>query len=158
MQLVRKMIPATIDPSVAIPHVLARRGRRLTGPRRAVVEALATGREPMTVATIHASLRERRPNLASVYRAVNLLADAGLVRVTHTGRGRQVARYELADQFTGHHHHLICQACGRVEDLAGCLITDDALVQVSRRVREAKGFRVTEHELRLFGICAACRG
>jgi Fe2+ or Zn2+ uptake regulation protein len=158
MHLVRKMIPATTDPSFAIPHVLARRGRRLTGHRRAVIEALTHGRGPMTVATIHASLREPRPNLASVYRAVNLLADAGLVRVTHTGRGRQVARYELADQFTGHHHHLICQECGGVEDLAGCLIANEDLVRVSRRVREARRFRVTEHELRLFGVCAKCGG
>jgi len=158
MQLVRKMGLATTDPSLAIPHVLARRGRRLTGHRQAVIATLASGRGPMTVATIHASLRERRPNLASVYRAVNLLADAGLVRVTHTGRGRQVARYELADQFTGHHHHLICQECGSVEDLAGCLITNEALVRVSRRVREASRFRITEHELRLVGVCEKCGG
>jgi Fur family ferric uptake transcriptional regulator len=146
------------DPSQAIPHLLARRGRRLTGPRRAVVEALAGGREPMTVAAIHESLRDGRPNLASVYRAVNLLAEAGLVRVTHTGPRRQTARYELAEQFTGHHHHLVCQACGRIEDLAGCLIPDEALLRVSRRVREARRFRVTEHELRLFGVCGRCDG
>jgi Fur family ferric uptake transcriptional regulator len=152
------MRTATRDPSRAIPHLLARRGRRLTGPRRAVVDALARGREPMTVATIHGSLRDRRPNLASVYRAVNLLAEIGLVRVTHTGQRGQSARYELAEQFTGHHHHLVCQACGRMEDLAGCLIPDEALVRVSRRVREARRFRVTEHELRLFGLCERCDG
>jgi Fur family ferric uptake transcriptional regulator len=147
----------TADSGQAIGRAVSRLGYRLTGPRRAVADVLAQAREPMTVAEIHRAVGIRPPNLASVYRAVNLLARIGLVRVTDASRSRPSARYELAEPFTGHHHHLICRVCGRIEDLDGCVIPNDALGRLTRRLGRAKGFRVTEHELRLFGRCRECR-
>ena len=98
----------------------------------------------------------RRANLVSVYRTVNLLSAIGLLRVLHGGVGRREARYELNEPFSGHHHHLVCQACGRIEDVAGCLIPDDDLARVSRRLLRLRRFRVTEHDLRLLGTCQTC--
>lgn len=143
-----------------LPHLMARGGERLTGPRRAVVDVLANSRVPLTVAEIHAHLSERRTHLASVYRTLHLLVRMHLVRPTDAvspgDAARSSRRYELAEQFTGHHHHLICQGCGRIEDLDGCALPDAALTRLTRYARRARRFRVTEHEVRLFGLCQRC--
>lgn len=138
----------------AIPTAIASRGFRLTGPRRAVVEVLVDCAAPMSVAEIHARLTERRVNLVSIYRAVKLLCELGLMRVADASKGTQ--RFELAEQFTGHHHHLVCQRCGSVEDLDGCLLEDDVLETIRQRLRRSRGFRLTGHDLKLFGLCRRC--
>lgn len=137
-----------------IPDEIARHGFRLTGPRRAVVDVLVEHAAPMSVAEIHARLKIRRANLVSVYRAVNLLCELGLLRVADTSKGTQ--RFELAEQFIGHHHHLVCQECGSVEDLDGCLLEEDVLHALRQRVRRSRRFRLTGHDLKLFGICRRC--
>lgn len=138
----------------AIPTAIASKGFRLTGPRRAVVDALVDHAAPMSVAEIHARLTERRVNLVSIYRAVKLLCGLGLLRVADNSKGTQ--RFELAEQFTGHHHHLVCQQCGGVEDLDGCLLEDDMLDAIRQRVRRSRSFRLTGHDLKLFGLCRRC--
>ena len=137
-----------------LPHLLARRGLRLTGPRRAVLEVLAESPAPVTVAEIQERLGSKRPNIVSVYRTVNLLVRINLLRQTDSPRGSR--RYELSEQFTGHHHHLICQGCGRIEDLEGCVLPDATLAQLTRHLDRARNFKVIEHELRLFGLCPRC--
>jgi Fur family ferric uptake transcriptional regulator len=149
--------PAAVeDPRDAIPRLLARQGYRITAPRRAVLEALASSQEPRTVGQLHRALGVERVNLVSVYRTVKLLCDVGLLRATDAAQGQR--RYELAEPFTSHHHHLICQRCGHIEDLDGCLIEPDVLTRLGRRVRQSHRFQVTQHELRFFGICRRCGG
>jgi len=139
-----------------ISHLLADRGHRLTGPRLAVVGVLVESEAPLSVAEIHRRLRSRRANLVSIYRTVHLLRGMGVLRAAD--RARRGQRYELAEQFIGHHHHLICQRCERIEDLKGCPLGDDVLTRLSLRLRRLRAFRVTEHELRLFGLCHECSG
>jgi Fur family ferric uptake transcriptional regulator len=143
-------------PRHAIPTAIASRGFRLTGPRRAVVDIVVRHPGPLTVAEIRGRLKGRPANLVSIYRAVNLLCRLGLLRVADASTGTQ--RFELAEQFTGHHHHLICQRCGRVEDLEGCLLGDAVLDEIRQRVRRSRSFRMTEHDLKLFGLCRHCGG
>lgn len=139
-----------------ISHLLTDRGHRLTGPRRAVVEVLAASVAPLSAAEIHRRLKSRRVNLVSVYRTVHLLMGMGVLRAAD--RARRGQRYELAEQFTGHHHHLICQECERIEDLDGCPLGHEVLTRLTTRLRRVRAFRVTEHELRLFGLCRSCAG
>jgi Fur family ferric uptake transcriptional regulator len=143
-----------IDLRTTIPSLLANRGFRLTVPRRAVVNVLVEEGKPLSVAEIHRRLRKQSVNLVSVYRTVHLLRGLGLLRVADTSRGIQ--HFELAEAFTGHHHHLICQSCGRVEDMDGCVLADKVLSALNRRVRRAQRFRVTGHDLKLFGFCQDC--
>jgi len=145
---------AVEDPRDAIPRLLARQGYRITAPRRAVLDALATSQEPRTVAQLHRALGGERVNLVSVYRTVKLLCGVGLVRATDAAQGQR--RYELAEPFTAHHHHLICRQCGQIEDVDGCLVEPDVLARLGRRVRQSHRFRVTDHELRFFGVCRRC--
>jgi Fur family transcriptional regulator, ferric uptake regulator len=148
------MTSTAADPLTKIPAVLATKGYRLTGARRAVVEALVACAAPISVADLHLRVRARGVNRVSVYRAVHLLEELGLLRTADTSRGIQ--RYELGEEFTGHHHHLICQSCGDVQDLDGCVLADRALRALERAVRRAQRFVVTDHDLKLFGICGRC--
>jgi Fur family ferric uptake transcriptional regulator len=148
------MAVATADLRITIPSLLAGRGFRLTTPRRAVVNVLVDESKPLSVAEIHGRLRKQSVNLVSVYRTLQLLRGLGLLRVADTSKGIQ--RFELAEAFTGHHHHLICQSCGRVEDMDGCVLADKALALLNRRVRRTQRFRVTGHDLKLFGLCPDC--
>jgi Fur family transcriptional regulator, ferric uptake regulator len=111
-----------------------------------VVDVLVDRGAPMSVAEIRGGLKGRRAKLVSIYRAVNLLCELGLLRVVDASKGTQ--RFELAEQFTGHHHHLICQVCGSVEDLDGCLLQSDALDAIRERVRRSRSFRLTGHDLK----------
>ena len=142
------------DRRSGLSNTLARRGVRVTGARRAVLDVLARSPLPLTVSQIHERVGVKRTNVVSVYRTVNLLAGMGLLRTTDSVRGSR--RYELPEEYTGHHHHLICQVCGRIEDLQGCLIDDQALARLNHRVRSRRHFRVTNHELHLFGLCQEC--
>jgi Fur family ferric uptake transcriptional regulator len=151
---------ASVPVREALPHLLARRGLRLTGPRRAVLDVLADSRVPLTVPEIHARLGGHRAHIVSVYRTVHMLVRLRLVRPTASLRLgaalRGSQRFELAEEFTGHHHHLICQGCGSIEDLEGCLLADAPLTKLARYVRRTRRFQVTEHEVRLFGLCRRC--
>ena len=119
-----------------------------------MVNVLVDEGKPLSVAEIHGRLRKQSVNLVSVYRTVHLLRGLGLLRVADTSKGIQ--HFELAEVFTGHHHHLICQSCGRVEDMDGCVLADSVLASLNRRVRRAQRFRVTGHDLKLFGLCQDC--
>jgi Fur family ferric uptake transcriptional regulator len=134
--------------------LLSNRRVRLTRPRTVVLEALLAGDTPLSVADIHGRLGDARVNLVSVYRTINLLLRLGVVRVADAARGIQ--RYELAEPFAGHHHHLICQACGSIEDLEGCLLEPGTLAALCRGVRRSRRFRVTGHDVSLLGVCGAC--
>ena len=137
-----------------IPDLLARRGVRLTAPRREVVDVLVRHAAPLSVAEIHARLGTRQINLVSVYRTVHLLLALGLVRIADESKGTRW--FELAEAFTGHHHHLVCQGCGHVEDLDGCWLGQEMLDALNRRVRRRRRFLVTGHDLKLIGLCRQC--
>jgi Fe2+ or Zn2+ uptake regulation protein len=146
----------TTTARTVIPQLLARRGRRLTGPRRAILDAVSAGESPLTVAEIHANLSRAGVNRVTVYRTIHLLVAEGLLRVVDPPQGP--ARYGLDEQFTGHRYLLICRRCGRVEPSAGCPVTDEVMARLRQQARRARQFRATDHELRLLGVCRRCHG
>ena len=105
-----------------VRDLLAGAGFTWTRPRAAVLRVLASAGTPLKVEEIHervgSAAAGRAVNLSSVYRTVNLLHGLGLVHRTRLGEG--ALRYELAEVFRGHHHHFVCEACGRIEDVSRC--------------------------------------
>jgi Fur family ferric uptake transcriptional regulator len=142
------------DSSTTLAVLLSDRGYRLTTPRRQVLDVLTASAAPLTAAEIHQRLDDRRINLASVYRTIALLSRVDVLRATDSIGLKQ--RFELADAAGDHHHHLICQRCGRIEDLEECPLEATALRAVNRRLRRSRRFRVMQHELRLIGACRDC--
>ncbi|MBK9179901.1 MAG: transcriptional repressor [Acidimicrobiales bacterium] len=131
---------------------LRRDGQRYTDNRRALVGVLGDAGQPLTIAEI---LR-RGDDLAqsSAYRNLAVLERAGVVQRLLTTD--EWARYELAEDLTGHHHHLICSACGAVADVAGSAELERSLARAIERVAGDSGYRIERHRLDLLGVCPAC--
>lgn len=144
-----------------ILSALKDQGYRLTGPRRALVKLLAGGREPLSIQEMHAAVNkmpsdesdsDEEINLVTVYRFANLLVDLRLARRVEFGQGYY--RYEREEPQAGpHHHHLVCQQCGKVEDFHGC----DIAQTLTARLEAESGFKVERHQLELYGTCPSCQ-
>lgn len=139
-----------LHPTVA--QELRRDGQRYTPARRQLVDILAGANGPITIPEI---LRTG-PRLAqsSVYRNLAVLERAGIVHRVVTRD--EHARYELAEELAGHHHHLICASCGRVEDFITQAPVERALDRAMSEVAEDAGFSPTHHRLDLVGLCQRC--
>jgi Fe2+ or Zn2+ uptake regulation protein len=132
---------------------LAEREQRYTANRRAIVEALAAQPAPATLP----ALLQARPGLSqsSTYRNLAALAEAGVVRrVVAVG---EHAHYELAEDLTGHHHHLVCVTCGAIEDVTLDASLERRLEQAFAAAAEARGFALGGHSIDIEGRCRACR-
>lgn len=126
-------------------------GFRSGGARRAVVDLLGRQNCCMSAQEIFDRLRRaRRPvGVASVYRALETLAELRLVKRIDAGDG--IARYEPALPDGAHHHHLVCRDCGKVE-----AFSDPRLERAIDKVAVGLGYAVEEHEVVLTGACADC--
>lgn len=123
-------------------------GLRPTRQRRTVIEALRERDDAVTAQDLHAGLRAggEAIGLATVYRTLTALAEAGFLD-TFERDGEQAFR--LCG--SGHHHHLVCEVCNRVEEI------DAAEVEVwVETVARRRGFTVTAHRADVFGLCGRC--
>lgn len=119
---------------------------RKTRQREALQAAFEGADRPLSVGELldAAAKRVEGLGIATVYRNVRSLLDEGwIVAVEMQG---DATRYERAGK--GHHHHFQCERCDRVFDLSGCF--DNV-----RKLAPPK-FRVKEHALTLYGVCANC--
>jgi Fur family ferric uptake transcriptional regulator len=131
---------------------LVAKGLRQGGARRAVVELLGEQDCCLTAQEILDRLRssERRVGIASVYRILDLLTTEGYVQRIEVGSG--TFRYEPIQRSGDHHHHLVCDTCGKVEPFE-----DRALERALHRVEETSGYDVSLHDVVLHGSCGECR-
>ena len=130
---------------------LRRAGHPSTGPRMAVVELLGRQECVVSARDIADALRAegRDVGIATVYRALERLDALGLVQRLDVSKGS--ARYEPADPSGRHHHHAVCDSCGRVTPFDDRQL-ERALDQLARRL----DFRVEGHDVVLRGDCEDC--
>ena len=130
---------------------LAGAGRRLTGARRAVAQAVATQRGHFTAEDVMVAARDAHPapGRATVFRSLDLLTSLGLVERMDLPDGSHAY---VACQPAEHHHHVVCERCGRSDEVG-----DLGLSPILRRAEAQTGYRIERHRLELFGICAACQ-
>ncbi|HVM51816.1 MAG TPA: Fur family transcriptional regulator [Acidimicrobiales bacterium] len=127
-------------------------GQRYTSGRRKVVDVLAQSGQPLTIPELLAA-GDRVPQ-SSAYRNLAVLEQAGVVhRLVTSG---DFARFELAEDLTEHHHHLICAACGGVEDFIAPPSLERSLHRAVTAVEDSTGFSASLHRLDLIGTCRAC--
>ena len=126
--------------------------QRYTRCRRGLVDVLATAEAPLSIP----QLRDHDRSLAqsSAYRNLAVLERAGVVH--RIVAADEFARYELAEDLTEHHHHLICASCGDVRDFTVSPELEGDLDRALGRVARAHGFSADHHRLDLVGTCAAC--
>lgn len=128
-------------------------GQRYTTNRRVIIDVLEAATHPLTIQEI----LDRRTTLAqsSAYRNLAVLEETGVVhRVVSSD---EFARYELAEDLTEHHHHLICESCGVVRDVTLTPQLERRLDDAFEALSTAEGFAATHHTIDLYGRCADCR-
>lgn len=133
---------------------LAGAGVRMTAGRRSVLVALADAGGPRSAAEIHGHLRRKIP-LSSLYRSLAVLEQSGVL-ASHHGTGPE-RRYELAEWLRGHHHHLVCLECGRIEDVEIGDAPERTLHDLAGEVAAALGYSASGHRLEIEGHCGRCR-
>lgn len=128
---------------------LHERGYRLTPQRRLVLDAVASlgAATPEQIAA-QPALVEARVNITTVYRAVELLEELGLVTHTHLGHGAPRYQPARAEQ----HVHVVCHRCGAVSDAPA-----EMAAELVARLAEDRGFAVDIGHLSVSGTCARCR-
>jgi Fur family transcriptional regulator, ferric uptake regulator len=126
--------------------------QRLTTNREAIIDVLSRAPRPLTIPEILAARRGLAQS--SVYRNLVVLEQAGLVHRIVTSD--EHARFELAEDLTGHHHHLICAACGMIEDVPASAGLEKSVRVATAQIARTTGFRTQHHRVDLVGLCRDC--
>lgn len=124
---------------------------RSTRQRRAVFAELESSDEFRSAQEIHEALSRSgdRVGLATVYRTLQSLVDAGEADTVQTDGGETA--YRLCSD--SHHHHLVCRSCGRTVEIEG-----PAVETWAAQVAAEHGYADVSHTLELFGTCPDCQG
>ena len=130
--------------------ILRETGHRLTPQRMLVIEALHNADKHISAEELYEQLHGRYPyaNISTVYRTLELLKELNLVTETDFGEG--CVRYHVAEK--GHHHHLVCQSCGKITDL-----DEPALDPLKDGLLQKYGFEANLRHLAIPGECSQCR-
>ena len=122
---------------------------RQTPAKKAISEFLNSTGSPVDIEQIIEYLRSKnlKTNKVTVYRIIEHFYKEGIVTRLELGEGK--FRYELN---RNHHHHLICQKCGKIEDFK-----DVTIQELEKKIFKQRGFLVKYHSLEFFGICKNCQ-
>jgi Fe2+ or Zn2+ uptake regulation protein len=128
--------------------VLHERGQRVTPQRLVIHRALRELDRHVTAEEVLAAVADRLPNvsLPTVYSALELFEDLGMVRRLDVRQGAV-----LYDPRPGPHDHMVCDRCGRIQDISAGVNLDGAVFRAKRA-----GFSPVRAEVRINGLCADC--
>lgn len=134
-------------------------GQRVTKPRVALLSCILAARgEHLSADALHEQVADCDPPIhrATVYRTLEGLTAAGVLRHVHLDRG--LTAYHLSDALRSAsqpprapHLHAQCSECGRVTDLPADVLGDTPI-----RIRRASGFRLDASHVALSGVCRDC--
>jgi Fur family ferric uptake transcriptional regulator len=130
--------------------VIRAAGHRVTNQRVLILDAVCDGEGHTTIGQIYARVKglDRSIDRSTIYRALKLFTDLGLVVSADTGKGEFV--YEISKPSP--HHHLVCRQCGKETEIEQSVM-QTMFEQVAREYQ----FQVETDHLVLFGLCAACQ-
>lgn len=128
-------------------EILQKAGLRVTAPRIEVLKVLIKEHGPFSIEALHAKVKRKGVDLATVYRSAETLERAGIVIMIDFRDG--ISRYEFRSE-ENHHHHVICLCCRKSETVEKCTAGKmDKMVL-------ARGFAKVFHSLEVFGLCPTC--
>ena len=132
-------------------QALKEKGYKLTPQRIMVLEILHEAEGHITAPEIYDRIRIKYPgiNKSTIYRTIELLKETGLVTETKFG-GDNKLHYHHTEK--GHHHHLICQKCGKIIDL-----DEDVLFPLKDTLKSKYSFNAELRHLAIWGHCLNCK-
>ncbi len=126
-------------------------GLKVTLPRVKILQILENSdTKHLSAEDVYKALIEAEEDvgLATVYRVLTQFESAGLVSRHHFEGGHSV--FELMSD--DHHDHIVCDSCGKVEEFF-----DRTIEQQQEKIAQKFGYKITDHSMYLYGICAACQ-
>ncbi len=140
----------TEEQEVFLKHI-QKKGLKRTSQRDLILDVFLRTEKHLSSEDLYRLVRELDPNIGqtTVYRTLKLLSEAGLAREVRFGDGRTHYEHSYKHQ---HHDHMICSRCGKIIEFFSAELEaiQDAMAAKHR-------FEVTQHLLRIIGICAECR-
>lgn len=126
-------------------------GLRRTSQRDLILEIFLATEEHLSSEDLYWLVQKQDPSVGhtTVYRTLKLLAEAGLAREVRFGDGKTYYEHHYNHE---HHDHLICTECGRIIEFLSAEIEE-----LQDRMAEKYGFLLTNHSLRMWGICEDCQ-
>jgi len=126
------------------------KGHKITTIRKEVISIFSKAEKPLSAREMLKKLQNLglSVNKTTVYRELQFLTDENYLIEVQL-RPKEIS-YESKELM--HHHHLICEICGKVDNVTNCLAD-----QLEENVLKKKGFRINRHSLEFYGTCAACR-
>jgi Fur family ferric uptake transcriptional regulator len=143
--------------SIEMEKILKMQGFRMTLPRQVILVVLSKSEDHLLAKDIYMKIKKDYPNigLTTVYRTLDLLVRMDLINKFEFGDGQ--SRYELAWDYKEHHHHLVCQGCGKIIDYNDFI---DDEVKFFDKIQESLSkkyrFNIDSHEVYFYGKCDAC--
>lgn len=144
--------PSATDVHEIVDAQLKRARQRYTLGRRQLIDVLLAAGRPVTIPELveQGALQSQ----SSLYRNLAILEQCGAVhRIASTD---DVTRFELAEELAGHHHHVVCIECGRIDDVILPPRIERALEEAAAEARKQRDFAVDSHRVELFGTCTDC--
>ncbi len=141
-----------MDRSESILKELRAKGFRITRARSAMVRILSDADSPLGAPEMARLMAEvgSSVNKTTIYRELEFFKGQGFITEVLVGDGMR--RYEFKPEGL-HHHHLVCNECSAVE----CVEVERCVEEHVRAIEKKNDFKVTDHSLKFFGLCAKCR-
>ena len=127
-----------------------KQGLRSTSQRDVILDIFLSTHEHLSVEDLYLKVKASHPGIgqATVYRTLKLFVEAGLAHEMALPDGRTRYEHQLASE---HHDHLICIRCNRIIEFE-----DENIERLQQEIAKRHGFVLTNHKMRLCGICPAC--
>lgn len=134
-----------------LQRYMLKKGLRSTAQRRLIIDTFFETASHTTIEDLLSEVRTHDKGIgyATVYRTLKLLAECGVASERRFGDG--LSRYELADDASAHHDHLICVSCGTIIEFE-----EPRIESLQDEIAARYGFHVSSHKHEMYGTCAAC--
>lgn len=145
-------LTVSVSPVEKFREYLATRRQRLTTERETIVEEVFASHEHFDADELILRLSQRtdgrRVGRATVYRTLESLVSAGLLRKVARANDREIYEHDYGYP---QHDHLICNKCGRLIEFENSILT-----QILEEVASEHKFAMTGHRLEVHGLCSTC--
>lgn len=130
---------------------LRKEGFRITPVRKAIIDILSEKPSTLSLLDIKHCLQTKgiKADRTTLYRELLFLKRQGTLCEIPNGKGKK--GYKICEE--GHHHHLICLRCQRVEEV----FLKKSMASVEREIVRRKSFKVLDHLLEFYGFCRDCQ-
>jgi len=131
---------------------LRKNGKLYSKQREQILDIFLKTEKHPTINDLYDLVRKEDPKigLATVYRTMEVICDAGLARKVDFGDG--LRRFE--HKYRHHHHdHLVCLKCGRIIE-----VVSPEIERLQENLAKKHRFKAVRHRMEIFGICRTCEG